>query len=100
MNVRLQIKALFISNLNSADVKPINQCLDGFGVISRSSGKRQHTKVRVLGHQEADDLIVCVVPCGSMSLICLNGQLKNLDEWAMRTNNKENNVAYITSLLE
>jgi hypothetical protein len=55
------IQALLVSKLYPANMKRINNCLDGFWFASGSSGERQDTKVRILGHKEPDHFGIRVI---------------------------------------
>jgi hypothetical protein len=42
-------------------MKRIDNCLDGFWFASGSSGERQDTEVRILGHKEPDHFGIRVI---------------------------------------
>lgn len=64
------VQTTLISNLNVTDMQAVNKSLHGIRISSRGCSKGHDSKVRVLGHEESNNLVVCVIARGSVCLIC------------------------------
>jgi hypothetical protein len=73
--------------------------LDGFRIAAGSCSKSQYTKMRVLCHQKANYLVICISSSSSVSFVytrvVIFDILKNL-LFCERTYHHEDNIARIT----
>ena len=71
VHVLLEIETMLITNFDMADVKCVNDSLDGFGLVSWCRSKCENTEVRIFSHEETNNLRICIVAAAFVSLILM-----------------------------
>ena len=69
------IKAIFVTDFNMANVKAIYDSLHRFWGASRCRCQSQDSKMRVVCHHISYDLSICIIPCSSMGLVYVHYHL-------------------------